>query len=158
MTMGNGIIITSEPKGTFVEGIIDGTPKPGTVMQLKAGVEPVGGRFTYQVYDVAADGVRKQMLVLLPDLFQGRLATDAYASGERGFLYVPVAGEELNMLVANISGTGDSFAIGATLMVDDGTGKLIATTGSPQSEPFQVIETTAALTADTLVACVFTGY
>ena len=56
------------------------------------------------------------------------------------------------------SGTSDAFAIGDILMVDDSTGKLVATTGSPESEPFVVMETVAALTADALVHVMFTGY
>ena len=70
---------------------------------------------------------------------------------------MPAAGEEINVLVANIAGTSDSFAIGDLLMVNDGDGKLIATTGSPESEPFIVLETQSAITADTLIHCMYTG-
>ena len=159
MARGNEIIVSAEPKGHFEECIISGTPKPGTVMQVKAATEMVGGRFTYEVYNAALDGDQRGIAVLLPDHLQGRLATTAYADAERGFLYWPCPGEELNMLLANIAGTGDTFAIGDLLMVDDGTGKLIATSGSPESEPFICVETVGtALTADTLTHCKFTGY
>ncbi len=158
MAQGNEIIVTSPARGVHLEGIIDGTPKPGTVMQIKAATEPVGGRHTWEDYDVAADGDQRLIAVLLPDALQGKLATDAYVSGDRGFLYVPLPGEDLNMLVLNISGTGDLFAIGDILMVNDGDGKLIATTGSPESEPFIVMQTVAAITVDTLIWCKFTGF
>ena len=159
MAKGNEIIVSAEPGGRFLEGIVSGTPKPGTVMQLKAATEPVNGRHTWEVFNGAADAERTLIAVLLPDSLQGDIATAAYVDGERCFLYVPIAGEELNMLVANIAGTSDTFAIGDRLIVDDGTGKLIATTGSPESEPFIVLETKAtALTADALVHCMYTGY
>jgi len=158
MSKGSEIIVSGEPRGVFLEGFVSGTPKPGTVMQIVAGTEPVGGRHTWEAYNADADGNQRLAAVLLPDQLQGKLATDAYASGDRCYLYAPAMGEELNMLVANISGTGDAFAIGDILMVDDGTGKLIATTGSPESEPFIVLETVAALAADALVWCMYTGY
>ena len=157
MAQGNGIIVSSDPKGVFLEGTVDGTPKPGTVMQLNS-QEPVSGRHDWTAYAPGTDGEQRLIAVLLPDSLQGKLATDAYVDGDRCFLYVPAAGEELNMLVANIAGTGDAFAIGDILIVDTGTGKLIATNGTPESEPFQVLETQAALTADTLVHCQYTGY
>jgi len=158
MAKGSGIILASEPRGVFLEGIISGTDKPGTVMQVLAATEPVGERFTWTVFDAAADGDQRLIAVLLPKDNEGGLATAAYVTGDRCFLYIPAMGEELNMLVANVGGTGDSFAISDIMMVDDGTGKLIATTGGPESEPFIIMETVAALTADTLVRCMFTGY
>ena len=160
MAQGNEIVLSGEPRGRFYEGIIASgeTPKPGTVMQIQAAVEPIGGRLTWEMFDAGADGDQRLIAVLLPDQLQGKMATDAYAAGDRCFLYIPLPGDELNMLVSNISGTSDSFAIGDLLMVNDGDGELIATTGSPESESFIVMETVAALTADTLVHCMFTGY
>ena len=63
------------------------------------------------------------------------------------------------MLVQVQSGTGDTFNIGDLMMVDDGTGKLLASSGSPESEPFIMLETEAtALTEDELKHVYFTGY
>ncbi len=162
MASGNNILLNDiTAKGVYMEGIIEGTPKPGTVMQIKAATEPIGGRPTWVPYNRDADGNRPQgpLIVLLPDHLQGKIATDAYVTGARGFGYVPQAGEELNMLVANQAGTADAFAIGDLLMVDDTTdnGMLIATS-SPETEPFMVMETVAAITEDTLVHCIHTGY
>lgn len=158
MASGNEIIVSSEPRGRFTEGIVYGTPKPGTVMQIKAATAAIGGRFTWEVYTPGADGNQRPIAVLLPDHYQGRLATEAYASGERCFLYFPVAGEELNMLKGDVSGTADDFAIGDVLIVDNGTGKVIATTGTPESEPFICLETVTDPVADQLVHCMYTGY
>ena len=132
----------------------------GTVMQLKAATEPVNGRYTYEVYNRDADGNRPQgaLWVLLEDDIQGKTVDDAYVNATTGKLYAPLPGDELQMLVSNIAGTGDSFAIGDLLIINDGDGELIATTGSPETESFVVKETKAALTADTLVHCEYTGY
>lgn len=157
MAKGNEIIITAEPKGVFLEGFISGTPKPGTVMQVKAATEPVGGQHTWEVFNQSGDGAEALIAVLLPQKWQGKIATDAYVTGDRGQLYCPAMGEDLNMLVANISGTSDAFAIGDRMMVDDTTGKLVADS-SGDSVPFIVMETVAALTADALVWCKYTGH
>lgn len=159
MSSQNAILLESNPKGKTIEGVIYGTPKPGTLMQIKAGVEPDGGgRLTWEVYTPGTNGNQRCIAVLLQDDLQGKLISDAYASGERGKIYFPVPGEELRMLVKNISGTSDAFAIGDLLIAESSSGKLIATTGSPEAEPFQVMETVAAITADTHIHCMFTGY
>lgn len=157
MAKGNEIIVSGNPKGVFLEGTVNGTPKPGTIMQINAAVEPVGGRPDWTAFNADADGDQRLIAVLLPDSLQGKDATTAYVDNDRCFLYVPAPGEELNVLVANISGTADSFAIGDLLMVNDGDGKMIATTGSPESEPFIVLETKSALTADALVHVMYSG-
>lgn len=156
--VGNEIVVSSEPRGRFTEGIIDGTPKPGTCMQVKAGVAMVGGRFTFEVYNRAADGNLATVWVLREDHLQGKGATDAYVSGSRGFLYAPAHGEELNMRIANIAGTADDHVIGEDLIIDDGTGLLIATTGTPESEPFKLLEAITDPTVDTLALCEYTGH
>jgi hypothetical protein len=159
----NAIVLSADPKGHFIEGIIDGTPKPGQMVQIKAGVEPDdGGRLTYEVFNGAADGERDEVLILCEDAMQGKLPTSAYVDGDRCFIYAPLAGDELQVLAANLTGTGsgtdDAFAIGDKLIVDDGTGKFIKTTGSPESEPFKVIETvTTLLGADQLIPVRCTG-
>lgn len=156
----NTIVLSPEPRGRFIEGIIDGTPKPGTVVQLKAATEPVNGKFTFEVYNRDADGNRPQgpLFVLTEDYLQGRLVTDQFASGDLVKVYAPLPGDELMMLIADVAGTDtDTHAIGEILMVDDGTGKLVASS-SPETEPFVLAETLAGLTADTLAHCFFSGY
>lgn len=158
MAKGNEIVVSADPRGKYLEGYVSGTPKPGTLMQIKAETEPVGGRHTWEAFNPDADGNQRIIAVLLPDQLNGKTATQAYADGDRCYLYCPIAGEDLNMLVANIAGTADAFAIGDLMIADKGTGKLIATTGSPESEPFLVMETISALTADALVWCKYTGH
>ena len=158
MAKGNEIVVSAEPMGRFLEGTVDGTPKPGTVMEIVPATEPTGGRHKWRVYQPGTDGEQRLIAVLLPDHLQGKTATDAYVDETRCFLYCPVAGEELNMLFADVAGTADDVAIGDVMIVDTGTGKLIATTGSPESEPFIALETVTDPTADHLVHCMYTGY
>lgn len=168
MAKGNEIIVTANPKGTFSECIVVGTPKPGVVMEFKRGqTAAVGGRWQWEPYGttaasgvqgVSADGNRAPIAVLLPDHLQGKTADDAYTTLTRGFLYFPVAGEELNMWIENQSGTADDFAIGDKLIVDDGTGKLLISASTPESEPFICLETITDPTTDTLTWVLYTGY
>ena len=160
MSTKNAIILSPNPRGVFYEGTITGAISPGTVMQVDVSEGVDGnGHFTWEPYAPGTDGDRRLVAVLLPNELLGKVATDAYATGDHGFVYCPVPGELMNMLVANVAGTSDTFAVGDLMMVNTGDGKLIATTGSPESEPFFVKEAvTTALTADTLVECVFTGY
>ncbi len=156
MARGNDIVLPVEPRGVFLEGLISGTPKPGTIVQIK-NTALVNGRPTFEAFNRAADGDRGIIAVLDADRLQGKLATDAYADGDRCFVYCPVAGEELNVLKLDVAGTGDDFTIGQYLIVDDGTGKVLGTTGSPQSEPFVAMEAITDPTADQLVHVMYTG-
>lgn len=160
MARGNNIIVTSDPKGQFTEGIIATAEKPGTIMQRDASVALKSGRHTYVVYGPGADGEQPlgAFWVLLADKLQGKAATDAYTAGDRGFLYAPQDGDELNLLLANISGTADDHPLGEKMMVDNGTGKLIVTTGSPETEVAQLLEVVTDPTADQLVWVQWSGH
>lgn len=161
MARGSNIIVSADPGGKFTEGIIAAgqTPKPGVVMQKVHATALVGGRHTYTPF-TSADGVRplSAIWVLLPDRLQGKTATDAYAAGDRCFLYSPLPGEELNMILQDVSGTADDHTAGEQLIVDSTTGKLLATTGSPECEPFTLLETVTDPVADTLAWVEYTGY
>lgn len=154
MARGTEIIVSSEPRGVFKEGIISGTPLPGTIMEVDPTVTaPVSGRWQYRVFQPGTTGLRRTQYVLLPDRLQGKLATDAYSTGTRGFLYLPAMGEDLNLLIKG----GVTPTFGMTLIVENGSGKLIATTGSPQSEPYLALEAFTNA-SDALAWCVYTGY
>jgi hypothetical protein len=129
-------------------------------MQIKSGVAAVNGKWTWEVYNRDADGDRPKgpLAVLMEDYLQGSGIETAYASGKLGQLYIPLSGDELLMVLGDVSGTGDDHTIGEILMVDDGTGKLIATTGSPETEPFVCMETITDPTADTLALVMFSGF
>lgn len=157
MAKGNEIVVSSDPKGVFLEGIVVGTPKPGTIMEIKPGVAPASGRFQWQAFQTPADGKPAIIAVLLPDSLQGKLNTDAYVTLTRCFLYCPAMGEDLNVLRLDIAGTADDVAIGDLFMVDNPTGKLIANS-SGGSVPFIALETITDPVADTLMWVKYTGH
>lgn len=163
---GNEIIASTEPRGVFLEGIISGTPKPGTMMQVKASTEPVNGKFTYEAYAPATgDGAPQVTIVLREDHLQGKGVDDAYETGKRGFLYVPAAGEMLNVRKADISGTGsatEDLNIGEKLLIVDGTGKVspvaVGIANAGVKYPFTAMETITDQPAEMLVYCMFNGH
>jgi hypothetical protein len=169
---GNRIIVTPHPRGRFEEVIVVGTPKPGTVMAIVPTTNtPVGGRYNYEPagataasgsQGMSADGDNIPICVLLCFIDHvacppGKGATDAYVTGERGAVYYPEPGEELNVLFQNASGTADDVRIADKLIVDDGTGKVLVSTGSVESEPFEAQEALTDPTADTLIWCKYTA-
>jgi hypothetical protein len=93
---------------------------------------------------------------LLPDQLRGKTATDAYAAGERAFGYIPLPGDELNLLIANVGGTA-TITKGTVLMPDDTTGKWIASTNQ-EIEPAMLLEDVVDVAADVLAWCIWTGY
>lgn len=157
MAKGTGIICSAPPRGRFIEGTVSGTPKPGTCMQVQAGTAMTNGRFTYEVYTPSASGDPRPVIVLLDDPDQGFLATTAYVSGTRCFLYEPVNGDELNMLVKDVSGTGDDHTIGERMQIDTGSGKLVTQGTSASRAPFTLLEAATDPTADALLFCMYNG-
>ncbi len=155
---GNEIIVSANPQGKFLEGTIVGTPKPGSIMEIIPNTGTVSGRHSWRVSSRAA-GKPRLHAVLLADQLQGKLATDAYVTGTRGFLYVPINGEELNMRV-DVPGTGSGAGIvdiGEDLMVK-GNGHLQPYNGSAQSMPFTSLESVADdASGEVLCWCVFNG-
>jgi len=152
MSIHNEIVLSADPKGHFIEGILAAgqTPKPGTMLSIISDD-------TWEVWNGAADGEQDEVVILLDDHLRGKTIDDAYVAGEHFFAYIPSPGDVVKVLCHNVTGTPDAFAIGDKLIIMDGLGKCIVTTGTVEMEPFKVIETVAAITADTLVMCRCTG-
>lgn len=159
-TLYNTIVCSENPRGIFRDCIVSGTPKPGVVMQIKNATEPVNNLWTYEVFNQSSDGQRPKgpIAVLLEDSLQGKTITDAYVTATIGHLYFPLPGDLLLMQLQDVAGTADTHAIGEKLIIDNSTGTLIATTGTPQTEAFVVMETMTALSADTLTLVMFSCY
>jgi hypothetical protein len=158
MARGAKIIVTADWKGLERQGYIaDGSTVllPGTIWQRDASVALRHGEATYKIYQPGADGENPLggYWVLLENIYLGRPPTEAWAAGDFARFYSPRNGEELNLVVANLAGTADDHALGAKLMVDHTTGKLIATTGSPEDEVAELLEAIVDPTADTLAWC-----
>lgn len=167
---GTEIVVSANPTGRKVEGLISGTPKPGTCMQIKTAVEPVGGRHTWEIYNpvaggspsLAGDGAPALVAVLDIDHTQGKIFSDAYVSGTRGFIWIPGFGEELNVRKADITGTSsatEDVAIGDRLMIIQGTGFVskiaVGLVASPVAYPFQSLETLVDQPVETLLWVIF---
>jgi hypothetical protein len=164
MARGNEIVVSApeSPRGLFVEGWVGAgvTLKPGMVAEIDPTVAVKGGRHTYKLYTAGADGNKPKgpLYVVRENNLIGKGVNDSYLAGDRVFLYVPIQGEELNMLVKFLGGAPDpTIAAGSMMMVNNANGKLIVTAGTPQSTPFRLLEAATAPTADVLTWCVFGG-
>ena len=160
MARGNEIVLSNDPRGRYIEGFVTGTPKPGIVMQVDIDVALREGRHTWEPWNGAYDSQQSLICILLNDTLQGKTFDKAYATGERIFMYCPIAGEEMNILLEDVSGTADDHAVGDRFIVDDSTGKFLATTGTShdKSEPFFAMEAITDPVADTLIWAMYTGH
>lgn len=151
------IVVSPNPKGHFIEGLLTAiTPKPGTCLELTDAAREAG-QFTYKVFTRNADGDRSEIIILTENWGLGETVDDAYVASSRFFAYIPLPGDEVQVLFQNVSGTGDDVVIGDFLIIDSGTGKVIVTTGSPQAEPFVALEAITDPTEDTLLWVRCTG-
>ncbi len=160
------IIVSTVHQQQKFEGIISGTPKPGTCMTLK-NTALSGTRFTWEAFNAGGrDGGFQIICVLLEDDKSGSNSGTAYTNGARGFLYCPASGEQLNMLVADLSGTASAselYSIGQLFTPQDAVGKLLPQNlaSTPARKPFVSLEATvlsSAYAADTLHWMMYTGF
>ena len=164
MALGNQIVLTVDPRGRYIEYVVSGALLPGTIVQVKAATaRDAGNRLTAEAYNKSGSGKPGLIGVLDYNKQFGKGPTDAYTSGERGLVYFPLPGDELNCIIGDVSGTGatSDFSIGDSLMVQDGTGYLIdALTGTAAalSAPFELQEAIVDLAANALYHVMFTGY
>ncbi len=154
MSRGTGIIVSSEPRGVFLEGVIDDSSKPGTQMEMVPNSTFVGGRPHWRA-STRNDGAKGPVFVLREDKSQGKTATDAYVSGTRCFLYAPVAGEQLNLLMSDVTGTGDLVTQGDIFMTTQGG--LIRANQGGTSAPFQAMESLAQVSGSNLLWISYLG-
>lgn len=149
--LGTRIVVSSAPKGMFMEVVISGTPKPGTLMQFQIGTAFDGGnRPTYEVYNPGGDGFPQGVAVLTEEGPHANLGRDfdrAFTSGDRGMLYFPIPGDELNLRRSDITGTGspgEDISVGEKLMAISGTGFVspvaVGLANSPAYKPFRAME------------------
>jgi len=156
----NTILLSAAPAGRFLEGILNAASGllPGHAMEIDAAVEPTqGGKHTWQAYS-GTTGHRKLIAILLEAEMIGKTVDDTCSDDTKVRMYCPIPGDELLVLVSAVgTGTGDAVAIGDKLILANG-GTFIATTGTPEAEPFEVLETLSDVTAaGTLCHVMFTG-
>lgn len=160
MARGNCIVVTHNAQGRHTEAYVASgeTHYPGMIVQIDPTVALKSGRHTAKIYNRDADGDRPlgPFMVCTEKFnssFLGKPLTEGYGAGERASYYIPEPGDELNLLLKNLAGTADDHTAGEILMVDDGTGLLIATTGTPETEVAVLKENVTDPTSDTLAWC-----
>lgn len=160
MARGNRVVVNPDAKGAYEWGYLTTAEKPGTILQIDPSVALKHGKHTWVVYNRDADGDQPKgpFAVLIEDLYTGRDATTAVTAGDFVKMYIPLAGDELNLLFKNDTGTADDIALGDLLIVDDGTGKVFKTTGSPETEVAVALEAIVDPTADQLLWCRWSGH
>ena len=149
---GQTIIVTSWPKGTRDEGILGLNAYPGTKMEIKNGVLPVGGRHTWVPWGTngsggtggtEATGDPRPKAILLADELQGAAPlTQLIAGQNRAFLYFPLPGEDMNILCAGEAGTGSANAFFI------GTRFIAQVTGVAATNGLYIVEATSSISAD----------
>jgi hypothetical protein len=155
MAKGSRIVITGEPRGRIMGGIIVGTPKPGTMMAWTGAY--VGGRRSIQAAAPGTAGKSILKMILMEDNKQGKTMDDAYVAGTYGEVYCIQNGDECNVRAGSGAGTSNSFAAGDRLELNTSGGYLIPETGSPQETIAESIETLAQQAGQSLLACQFYG-
>lgn len=168
MAKGAEVVLCVKDNNRVINGIIVGTDKPGTMMEIIPNTEPVSGLYSYRKYQPGTgDGSPKELLILDIDALQGKTQSDAYESGKVCKLYALQAGDRVNVRKANISGTGsptESDLIGDRLLIVDGTGFVANTAvGNEHAKsvrPFVLLETLSQgdQQVESLVYCRVSGY
>lgn len=148
MSFRAGIIVTPEPKGHFIEkdaasGV---TLKPGMAVRIDSDGNYVAGT-------ASAAGGKGLTLIVIEDALLGKDKDTAYEAAGRFRAYVPLPGDELQVLVNNDQ---DAVIIGDKL-VSDTAGQFDEAAGTEDMAPFEAMEAPGTLTEDTLVLARFTG-
>jgi hypothetical protein len=162
MARGNRIVVRSEPNPrNWGEGIVKASQTfyPGQIVQRDPSVALQGGAHTFKIYSRGADGDPPTggAYIVIENYLLGKTMNDSYAAGERFFWYKLENGDEINGLLLNIAGTADDHALDEKLMLDDTTGKFIASDSTKQKEVAQLLEALTDPTADTLLWMVWNG-
>jgi hypothetical protein len=160
MARGNRVVVNPDAKGAYEWGYVASAEKPGTIMQLDPSVALKAGKHTWVPFNRDATGNRPKgpYAVIVEDLHQGKAATAAHTAGEICKMYIPQEGDELNLLYGEAAGTADDVALGDILIVEDGTGAVIVTTGTVENEVAVALEAITDPTADQLLWCRWSGY
>jgi len=148
------VIVITSPYGRKVEGIINDTSKPGTIMQIDTSVTTLtGGEWTYKAAAPGTDGLKIVCLVLMEDKGQGKTIDDAYVAGKKCEMWSPNPGDELNVRVGEVAGTGNSYTVNDRLIIDAEDGILVPFAATPQDTMFQAMETVTQVAGSSLLWC-----
>lgn len=154
MARGSQIIVSSNPRGTFLTGIAGDTSTPGTCMQVQAATAMIGTNFTFIAAAPGTDGKKVLCAIMLANTKNGLSSTSAAAvAGQLIEMYVPAPGEDINIRLGEVAGTANTYAIGDRVIIDAEDGIFVPETGSPQDTPFVVMEAETQVAGGTLTWC-----
>lgn len=137
------IVVSPEPRGRFIEGIITTARYPGICVKHTT-TAPQLGRHSFIPWITALTSI----IVLREDNIQGLSVSHQYAAGARALLYIPLPGDELLMRCA-----GASYTIGQSMIPVNTTGVL---TGGSAGAPFTSLEA-VTLAEEELMLVMFNG-
>ena len=136
MSAQNTIVVNADARGRFIEGTLTSgfTPKPGQCIQLVAA----------GTYSAGVNANARELIVLVEESNLGKTKNDAYASGSRFRAYIPVAGDEVQLLGL----PGEDLDVGEAMNVAAATGKAVAQ-GSAGGVAVSMEDSGGALSTDT---------
>lgn len=144
MSVANTIVLKG--KGHHGEGVLDTIVSPGMAVEQAADGDwdpPQGTQ---------AETLKKMSFkVAKEDALQGKTVDDAYAVGDVLSYYVPLPGDEVQVLVKS----GEDIDVGDKLVVEAATsGLFVEAAGTETRYQLEAIEDSGgALAANTLLAC-----
>lgn len=143
-----GIVVTPEPKGHYIEGYAASgvTLKPGMAIRIDSAGNYVAGT-------AAAAGGNGLTIIVVEDALLGKDKSTAYETAGRIRAYIPLPGDELQVLV---NADQDAVVI-ADKLVSDTTGLFDEAAGTEDMAPFEAMEALGTITPDTLCLARFTG-
>jgi hypothetical protein len=96
-----------------------------------------------------AEALKGGFLVAKEDALQGKTVDDAYAAADVGFYYVPLPGDEIQVLTKS----GEDIALGDKLVIEGGgSGYFVEAAGTETKYQVQALEAKGVLGAHTLIA------
>lgn len=143
------ILLKGKDKGHHEEGAAGTVVSPG--MHVTLASDGTYGKSA----ETTAELVKSGVFIVLEDQHQGKTITGDYAIGDVLFMYKPVAGDHLNLLVKS----GENIAVGDKLIAEgSASGLFIEKAGSEAAYKAQARESTGgALAANDFVACEWMG-
>lgn len=143
------IVLKGKAKGHHEEGLISTTGVPGMHVTLQS-----NGQYAKSP-ETSAELVKRGIFILKEDDLQGKTINDAYAIGDLVFLYKPISGDHLNLLVKS----GQNIAVGDLIVAEGGgTGYFIEAAGTEAQYKAMAYESSGgALGADTHLGCEWMG-
>ena len=139
------IVLKGNGYGHHDEGVADAAISPGESIQLAS-----DGKYDPNPA-TKAESIKGDLLIATEDGLQGKTVSDAYASGDKVFFYIPCCGDHVNVLVKS----GEDIAVGDKLNVEGGgSGLFVEAAGADALYQLTALESSGgALGANTLLKC-----